>query len=97
MRAFSIKNTGKVDGSEVAQCYVGSDGANLNEPIKTLQGFDKVFIKSGQEKTIEIILNKRNFAQWDTTTKSWEISAGNYEISIGASVDDIRLSSFISL
>ena len=95
--AFSIKNTGKVDGSEVAQCYVGSDGANLNEPIKTLQGFDKVFIKSGQEKTIEIILNKRNFAQWDTTTKSWEISAGNYEISIGASVDDIRLSSFISL
>jgi len=94
---FSIKNIGKVDGSEVAQCYVGSDSANLNEPIKTLQGFDKVFIESGKEKTIEIILNKRNFAQWDTATKNWEISAGNYEISIGASVDDIRLSSFISL
>ena len=95
--AFSIKNTGKVDGSEVAQCYVGIDSANLNEPIKALQGFDKVFIESGQEKTIEIILNKRNFAQWDTSTKNWKIKTGNYEISIGASVDDIRLSSFISL
>jgi len=95
--AFSIKNTGKVDGSEVAQCYVGIDSANLNEPIKALQGFDKVFIESGQEKTIEIILNKRNFAQWDTITKNWKIKTGNYEISIGASVDDIRLSSFISL
>ena len=94
---FSIKNTGKVDGSEVAQCYVGSDNANLNEPIKNSQGFDKVFIESGKEKTIEIILNKRNFVQWDTATKNWEISAGNYEISIGASVDDIRLSGFISL
>ena len=70
---------------------------DLNEPIKTLQGFNKVFIESGQEKTIEIILNKRNFTQWDVATKNWEISAGNYEISIGASVDDIRLSSFISL
>ena len=95
--AFSIKNTGKVNGSEVAQCYVGIDSANLNEPIKALQGFDKVFIESGQEKTIEIILNKRNFAQWDTSTKNWKIKTGNYEISIGASVDDIRLSSFISL
>ena len=95
--AFSIKNTGKVNGSEVAQCYVGIDSANLNEPIKALQGFDKVFIESGQEKTIEIILNKRNFAQWDTSTKNWKIKTGNYEISIGASVDDIRLSSFICL
>ena len=94
---FNIKNTGNVDGSDVAQCYVGIDSANSNEPIKSLQGFDKVFIESGQEKTIEIILNKRNFAQWDIKTKNWEIRTGNYEISIGASVDDIRLSSFVSL
>ena len=94
---FNIKNTGNVDGSEVAQCYVGLDSTYSNEPIKSLQGFDKVFIESGQEKTIEIILNKRNFAQWDIKTKNWEIRTGNYEISIGASVDDIRLSSFVSL
>jgi beta-glucosidase len=94
---FSIKNTGKVDGSEVTQCYVGLCSADLDEPIKTLQGFDKVFIESGKEITVEIILNERNFAQWDTATKSWEIRTGSYEISIGASVEDIRLSSEVTL
>jgi beta-glucosidase len=46
-----VRNTGKVDGAEVVQVYVGS-------PLKELKAFDKVYLKAGESKKVEIALDK---------------------------------------
>ena len=94
---FTIKNTGDISGSEISQCYVELKNNDLSEPIKKLQGFDKTYLSPQEKKEIEIILNPRSFSGWNLDKKSWEIKQGSYNIHIGASSEDIRLSNQINL
>lgn len=87
----TVQNTGKYDGEEVVQLYVGLPDASVFRPEKELKGFRKVFIKAGERKEIEIPFDDKTFRYWNVKTDSWEIEAGNYQIMIGASVSDIRL------
>ena len=87
-----IQNTGKYDGEEVVQLYVGLPDAVVFRPEKELKGFKKVFIKAGERKEIEIPFDDKTFRYWNVKTDRWEIESGNYQIMIGASVSDIRLS-----
>ena len=60
----TVKNSGKVDGKEVIQLYV-RDLTNFDRrPDKELKGFEKIFLKAGEEKTVTITLDKRAFAMW---------------------------------
>jgi beta-glucosidase len=68
-----------------------------SEPLKKLQGFDKIFLAPQEEKEVEIILNARSFSEWSLDKKEWEVKQGSYNIHIGASSKDIRLSNQINL
>jgi beta-glucosidase len=68
-----------------------------NEPIKTLQGFDKTFLNPGESKEIEIELSKRNFSSWDLSKNCWDIKYKEYDILIGSSSRDIKLVERINL
>ena len=68
-----------------------------NEPIKTLQGFDKTFLNPGESKEIEIELSKRNFSSWDLSKNDWDIKCKVYDILIGSSSRDIKLIERINL
>ncbi len=88
---FTVTNTGKKAGAEVAQLYVGQAQPSVPRPLKELKGFKKVFLDPGQSETITIGLDRRAFAHFDAETHQWRADQDGYSILIGASSQDIRL------
>jgi beta-glucosidase len=89
--SFTLENTGKVDGAEVAQVYVGARGGKVYRPAKELKGFAKVFLKAGESKKVTIALDDKAFRYYNEKTNRFEIDGGDYDIMVGASCADIKL------
>jgi beta-glucosidase len=89
--SFDLTNTGKVGGSEVAQLYVGQQNPKVERPIKELKGYKKVFLQPGETRRVTIELNDRSLAYYDTASKNWVVDADTFNLSLGASSQDIRL------
>lgn len=89
--AVTVTNTGDMDGAEVVQMYVGLPNAVVFRPGKELKGFAKVFLKTGESRRVKIPFDDKTFRYWNVKTNHWEIEQGTYEIMVGASVQDIRL------
>lgn len=88
---FNLKNTGKYDGAEIPQLYIGLPQAKVFRPAKELKGFQKVFLRVGEETTVNINFDDKTFRYWNVKTNQWEKEGGVYKIMIGASSCDIRL------
>ena len=93
--SFDITNTGKVDGKEVAQLYVGLKDSKVVRPVKELKGFAKVELKAGETKKVTILFDDKTFRYFNTKTNKWEVEKGTYDIYVGASSEDIRLTATI--
>ena len=87
----TVTNTGKRDGTEVVQLYVRDKESTVARPVKELKGFEKVSLKAGESKKIAFCLDKRAFAYYETAINDWFVEYGEFEIMIGASSRDIRL------
>ncbi|MCP5165354.1 MAG: glycoside hydrolase family 3 C-terminal domain-containing protein [Pseudomonadales bacterium] len=94
---FTLTNTGSCSGAEIAQVYVGQRAASVPRPARELKGFDKVLLDAGESRTIRVSLDHRAFAFWCIRRKRWVVECDAYEISVGASVADIRLRSTVNL
>ena len=94
---FVVKNTGDVDGAEVAQMYVGTVSDHIFRPEKELKGFQKVFLKAGEAKKVTIAFDDKTFRYWNTKTDAWEVEGGEYTVYVGANVADIRLTGTIQV
>lgn len=88
---FTIKNTGDVAGSEIAQVYVAKPESKIFRAPKDLKGFVKIHLDPGEEKKVTVELDDRAFAFWNTATEDWCVESGEYKILVGASSRDIRL------
>jgi Alpha-glucosidases, family 31 of glycosyl hydrolases len=66
---LNVKNTGDVDGEEVAQLYVSFPQSKVVRPIKQLKGFNRISIKKGESKTFEFTLSADDLAYWDNDKK----------------------------
>ncbi len=88
---FTLANTGSMDGAEVCQLYVGAQKPHVYRPAKELKGFAKVFLKAGESKTVTIPLDDKAFRYFNIETNRFEIDGGTYDLMVGASVADIRL------
>ena len=88
---FNLKNTGSVDGAEVAQLYVKQEKLNLPRPEKELKGFQKVFLKAGEEKQVTLTLNQDAFSYFNDVKNEWEMDPGVFDFIVGSSSRDIRL------
>ena len=95
--AFTIKNTGKMDGAEVAQLYVSKRDGEVFRPAKELKGFAKVFLKVGESKKVTIPLDDKAFRYFNVNTNQFEVEGGEWMVMIGASCADIRLSGTVSV
>jgi len=87
-----VTNIGKVAGAEVVQLYLHDKEASVVRPIKELKGFSKVFLAPGESRVVSISLNKRDLSFWDVNTNDWLAETGEFEILLGTSLDDIKLS-----
>ena len=94
---FTLKNTGVVDGAEVAQLSVSRTDGKVFRPVKELKGFQKVFLKAGESKKVTIPLDDKAFRYFNVKTNRFEIEGGTYQVMIGASVADIKLSAPIEV
>jgi beta-glucosidase len=90
-------NTGARDGADVAQVYVGSTQAKLPRPAKELKGFSKVFLRPGESKRVTVMLEPRSFTYYDVDSKQWRAAAGQFDVLVGRSSDQIELRSKIEL
>ncbi len=92
-----IKNTGAVAGAEIAQLYVADKVSTIYRPIKELKGFKKVFLQPGEEKEISFELCKRAFAFYNVNISDWCVESGEFDILVGASSADIKLSATVNV
>ena len=89
--SFDLTNTGKVDGAEVVQLYVGDPVSTVTKPVKELKKFAKVFLAAGETKKVTFDLTAEDFAYYNTMLHDWIVESGRFDISIAASAQDIRL------
>lgn len=85
-----VTNTGKVEGKEVVQLYIGDESASVLRPLKELKGFEKISLKPGEEKTVKFTVKPDDLKFYDDKTGSWRAEPGKFKAYIGSSSTDIR-------
>ncbi|MEZ5424870.1 MAG: glycoside hydrolase family 3 C-terminal domain-containing protein [Pyrinomonadaceae bacterium] len=88
---FDLENAGRRDGAEAAQVYVRDVESTLPRPPKELKGFQKIFLKAGEKKTVSINLDPNAFAFYDPQRSAWVAEKGAFQVLVGSSSRDIRL------
>ncbi|EEY23873.1 beta-glucosidase [Verticillium alfalfae VaMs.102] len=91
-----VTNSGKVDGMEVAQLYLGIPG-DEHTPLKQLRGFEKQLIKVGETATIKFPLRRRDLSVWNVEAQKWHLQEGEYRVSVGKSSRDLPLKGILVL
>jgi beta-glucosidase len=91
--SLDVTNTGPRSGKEVVQLYVRPDNSTVYRPMHELKDFQKVEFAPGQTKSVDFELDERSFAFFDVGSNEWVVeSSCKFEIQLGASSRDIRLS-----
>jgi beta-glucosidase len=88
---FTVKNTGKLDGDEVAQVYFRHLNSAVPQPRLTLCGFARLHLNRGEARKVAVEIPAARLRYWDTQKKQYVVEPGDYEFLIGAASDDIRL------
>ena len=94
---FSVKNIGRRAGAEIVQVYVAPIAPKVDRPDKELKTFAKVNLSGGRSKKVSLTLKSEDFAYFDTDLHQFIADAGDYEILVGASCEDIRLRGIATL
>lgn len=89
--SFSLKNTGKYDGDEVAQVYVNMSEYGGIAPKKELKGFKRVALKRGESKRVTIPIDKKQLRYWNVEDSKFVTPEGDYVISVGGSSEDLNI------
>ena len=86
---FEVENTGETAGMEISQVYVRNSQTEDFRAKRELRGFAKTALEPGEKKKVEVMLTARAFSVYQNS--EFEVIGGDYEIQIGASLNDIRL------
>jgi beta-glucosidase len=93
----NVRNTGKRDGQEVVQLYVTHMGSKVERPIKELKGFQRVSLKAGESKTVQIPLKAKDLAYWDEQKKQWVVEDEKVNLILGGSSADVKAQQTINV
>ncbi|MGO9935725.1 MAG: beta-glucosidase family protein [Steroidobacteraceae bacterium] len=97
--SLHIRNTGKVDGDEVPQVYLGAPSAppaGAQFPVRSLVAFDRIHLSAGETKRVVLHIAQRQLQYWSVVKGSWATAGGKRTISVGASSRDLRLQQSIN-
>ena len=92
---FDVTNTGERDGDEIVQLYTHAR-SQLERPQKELKGFDRIALKAGETRHVEIPLSHDQLCYYNDQTNTFDVEEGTVDVMIGASSADIRLSTTIT-
>jgi beta-glucosidase len=92
-----VTNTGDRGGKEVVQLYVGDPDASVARPVRELKAFAKVDLEPGQSTSVEFSLTARDLSYWSTAHHAWVLEGGVFEVAVGASSRDLRLTASIDV
>lgn len=93
--SFDIKNTGEKDGDEVVQLYTHAQ-SEVERPQKELKGFDRISLKAGETRHVEIPLSHDQLCYFNDQNNTFDVEEGTVDVMIGASSADIRLRATIT-
>ena len=95
---LTVKNTGKVAGKETVELYLHAPNVEIEKPVQELKGFTKTkLLKPGESQEITFTLDARALASFWTNVSSWVAEKGTYEVRIGSSSKNIRLTAAFNL
>jgi beta-glucosidase len=89
--SFDLTNTGKREGAEVAQIYVGPIQARIARPAEELKGFVKVKLRHGETRRVTVMLDQRALSYYDINARRWRADPGNFDVLVGRSAERIEL------
>jgi beta-glucosidase len=91
--SVTVTNTGRVDGAEVVQLYIRDIVGSVTRPVKELKGFDKVFIKAGESKTVSFKITPEmlKFYNYDL---DYVFEPGDFSVMIGGNSRDVKIAKF---
>ena len=88
--SVDVENTGSVDGAEVVQLYIADPEASIDRPAKELKGFEKVFLKAGQKKTVTFEIDAEDLSYFDAEKHEWVAESGEFQALLGSSSEDLK-------
>jgi beta-glucosidase len=92
-----VTNTGDRRGKEVVQLYVGDPAASVARPVRELKAFTKIDLDPGETTMVEFALTARDLSWWSTTLSDWVLEGGEFELAVGASSRDLRLTATLDI
>ncbi len=95
--SVKIKNTGDIAGDEVVQLYVKHINSKFQRPISELKGFDRVNVKPGEVKTVEIPLNADDLAYWDDIKHAFIVEKDEIMVMVGSSSKNIKFTKVVKI
>jgi beta-glucosidase len=93
----TVTNTGRRRGREVVQLYIGVPGSAVSRPIRELRGFADIVLDPGQSGDATIVVEPDELAYWDIRAHRFVVESGAYDISVGASSRDIRVTAMVDI
>jgi beta-glucosidase len=94
---FTLKNSGGMAGAETVQVYAEKKDGAVFRPLRVLAGFAKVFLRPGEERRVAIPLGENAFRFYNPQSRRYETEGGAYTLAVGASAEDIRLRTEVSV
>lgn len=95
--SLDVTNTGDRAGTEIVQLYVALPNSQVFRPARELKGFVRVALALGETRRVTIPLDDKAFRYFNVKTNRWEIEGGVYQLMLGASSEDIRLTTSITI
>ncbi|MBQ8484452.1 MAG: glycoside hydrolase family 3 C-terminal domain-containing protein [Bacteroidales bacterium] len=88
--SVDVRNVGACDGAEVVQLYISDPVASVDRPAKELKGFEKVFLKAGEKKTVTFEIDAEALSFYDMSKSAWNAEPGEFQAHFASSSTDVR-------
>lgn len=90
---FTVRNTGRRDGVDIPQVYVGaSPDLQVDQAERVLGGYQRLALKAGESRRVTVHVDERTLSSWDVKRHGWVLGTGRRTVWVGASAGELRLS-----
>ena len=88
--SVDVENTGDYDGAEIVQLYIADPESSIDRPAKELKGFEKVYLKTGEKKTVTFEIDAEDLSYFDADKHEWVAEPGEFQALFARSAGDVR-------